>query len=203
MHREGSIVRKVKGRLRAGEKPPTPKSSPRRYVPNQKDTGAVFEGAVQYHNAADQLYQTLPMLYPMYFLYHHAIELALKACLLAGGLEYPTTGPDGHNITSLYERCRGNGVLVDDEQREMQFLVTMLESGNFGHRYRYAEHPHRHAMPDYRWVNDAVDRLFAQVEIRVRAWEKTFSDKRTLPKRLIMLGKPSFTEQPVPLKPGP
>jgi hypothetical protein len=179
---------------------------PRPYTPTEQDTGAVFEGAVQYHNAANKLFETIatpPLtLYPMYFLYHHAVELALKACLLAGGLRYPTYAT-GLQITVLYECCLNNGLLRDSEDREMRNLVSMLESGNFGHRYRYAEHPHRFGMPDFRWVHDAVGQLVAQVEIRVSDWEKIVSVKRTLPRRLITLGKPSYTKQPAPLKPGP
>ena len=106
-------------------------------------------------------------------------------------------------MQSLYECCLDSGLLRDSEDREMRSLVSMVESGNFGHRYRYSERPRSYAMPDYRWVHHAVGKLLAQVENRVPAREKSGSDKRTLPKRLIMLSKPSFREQPVPPKPGP
>jgi hypothetical protein len=54
---------------------------------------AFFEGAITYQIAADKLREImtaqppsgLPLREPAYFLYHHAIELALKARLLSHG----------------------------------------------------------------------------------------------------------------------
>jgi HEPN domain-containing protein len=181
---------------------------PRPYAPSEEDTGAVFEGAVQYLNAANILYEAITterraVIYPMYFLYHHAVELALKACLLAGGLRYPIDST-GHKITFLYGLGRDNGLLRDNETHDMQQLVSQLEAGNFRHRYRYAEHPHRYGMPDFRWVYNAIGELFAQVQSRVSVWAEANVGKRTLPKSLLMVGKMTFSKNPTPpTKPGP
>ena len=71
---------------------------------------AVFEKAIAYRSAADKLLQemkspgsSLPFRDPTYFLYHHATELALKACLLSHGLHKA-----GHNIQDLFELCLTN-----------------------------------------------------------------------------------------------
>jgi HEPN domain len=39
---------------------------------------------------------------PIYFVYHQAVELALKACLLTTGSRPGNT----HHISDLFERCR-------------------------------------------------------------------------------------------------
>jgi hypothetical protein len=61
---------------------------------------------------------------PTYYLYHHATELVLKACLLSHDLH--KTGR--HNIGALFELCRTNKFLgLNDDHFELHGLIVLLE----------------------------------------------------------------------------
>src|SRR5580693_411403 len=67
---------------------------------------AVFEKAIGYRSAADKLFEeikspahSLPLRDATYFLYYHATELVLKACLLSH--DWPSQR--GHNIEKLFD----------------------------------------------------------------------------------------------------
>src|SRR6266403_4132544 len=86
-----------------------------------------FKEAIAYQISADRLYEQidsqtlkkLPLRDPIYFLYRHAAELALKACLLSHDLSVRS----GHSIGAIFERCRKKGFLgMDDEHLEMHNL---------------------------------------------------------------------------------
>jgi hypothetical protein len=70
---------------------------------------AHFEAAIAYQISANKLREImnsqppsgLPLRDPAYFLYHHSVELALKACLLSHGASIQT----GHDILAWFERC--------------------------------------------------------------------------------------------------
>jgi hypothetical protein len=69
-----------------------------------------FKEALAYQTSADSLHELLParprvglpLSDPVYFLYHHAAELALQACLLSHNLPERK----GHSIGALFEQCR-------------------------------------------------------------------------------------------------
>jgi hypothetical protein len=69
-----------------------------------------FKEALAYRTSADRLHELLPaqpriglpLSDPVYFLYHHAAELALQACLLSHNLPERK----GHSIGALFEQCR-------------------------------------------------------------------------------------------------
>jgi hypothetical protein len=106
---------------------------------------AYFEAALSYRAAAYQLFATieakpterqLPIRDPTYFLYAHAVELALKACLLSH--DHPIE--HGHAISDYYEKCRTAKLIgIKDPRHEMHNLIALLEAGNELplHRYRY------------------------------------------------------------------
>jgi len=99
---------------------------------------AFLSMARQYHLAATTL---LPLdqqvEYPLYFLFTHALELALKAYLRSHGLLTPR-GLQGHALRDLLEQCYSNGLQVGrDLQRDLQNVVGLLEYENSKHGFRY------------------------------------------------------------------
>lgn len=130
-----------------------------------------FDEAGAFRSAGDTLIQmltspgnTLPLRDPVYFLYHHATELALKAFLLSRGLPVPRVGKDGHEIGALFDRCRTNGLLGPaDENSELRAFVYLLAKGNLKNSYRYAGEDIDSAIPDFAWVREAVGELFEAV----------------------------------------
>jgi len=172
---------------------------------NTRHAMAVFKKAIAYRSAADTLIQvmkspgnSLPLRDPTYYLYHHATELVLKACLLSHDLH--NTGR--HNIGDLFELCRSNKFLSAGPNFELHNLIALLEGGNSRDRYRYVM-VNNAAPPDLPWVQEAVGQLFEAVEPQVIAWATNNSALPEPPTTWLCLGKPSYTKQPVPSKPGP
>ena len=163
-----------------------------------------FEEASAYRCAADKLLQvmqspgnSLPLRDPTYFLYHHAIELILKACLLSHGLH-----KTGHNIRVLSEFCRTNRFLSLDD---VHFGIALLESGNIWNRYRYAVEKNTLMYTALSSVHKVVGRLFEAVEPQVIAWATNNSDVPAPSTiwRYLLLDEAVTVKQPVPSKPGP
>jgi hypothetical protein len=138
-----------------------------------------FDEAVAYRSAGDTLLQvlispgnTLHLLDPIYFLYHHATELALKAFLLSHSLDVPR-GKPGHDIGTLFDRCRTSGLLGPaDDNSELRTFVYLLGEGDRWYRYRYAGAGNERFIPDFAWVREAVGQLFEAVGPHVLAWAK-------------------------------
>jgi HEPN domain-containing protein len=86
---------------------------------------AFLNTAQQYHLAATTL---LPIhqraASPLYFLFTHALELALKAYLRSRGHATPR-GSHGHALRDLLEQCHRNGLQVGLDLRN---VVQLLES---------------------------------------------------------------------------
>jgi HEPN domain-containing protein len=139
---------------------------------------AYFAAAKGYQAAADRLMQAmdagegLRVRDPTYFLYAHAVELALKACLLACGFNPPASGKKGHTIEKLYAECSSHKLLgMDDADRGMIKLIHHLGTGNECHEYRYPDRPKvPRVSPDLPWTREVVGRLMAEVEPHVGAW---------------------------------
>ena len=149
--------------------------------PSSKETRLFFYGAIEYQIAANRLLETmraesLPLRDPTHLLYHHAVELALKACLLASGLSIPI-GRAGREITGLYADCRDNGLLGDNEYYDIHNLIALLESGNFGPRSRYAADPNKDSMSDLDRLQGAVAMLISNVKPQVSAWAESHGAK--------------------------
>jgi HEPN domain-containing protein len=170
-----------------------------------------FEEALAYQTSADRLHELLPaqpriglpLSDPVYFLYHHAAELALKACLLSHNL----LKRRGHNIGALFEQCRQKHLLgTVDEHREMYNLMVFLNGKDYGQGYRYTRRSD--FVPELAWVREGVRQLIADVEPHLKAWGQTNGiagpwDPNTVTRLRYALGKPAYTKQAEPLKPGP
>jgi hypothetical protein len=85
---------------------------------------AYFDAAKAYQAAADRLLQSsedkegLPIRDPTYFLYAHAVELALKACLLSHDFDPAGSGSAGHGIIGFYNECLTHKIIVTDDQMD-------------------------------------------------------------------------------------
>lgn len=167
---------------------------------------AVFEKAKSFRVAADKLFEeitspgnSLHIRDPIYYLYHHATELALKACLLSQG-----THKTGHNIKELFDLCWSNKFLdLSDTGSFVHFFIGIFEGGNQGNGYRYAVEKMAFGPPVLSWVHEAVGQLFEAVEPQVIAWATNNSAVSTPSTVWKCFGKPVVTKQPRPTRPGP
>jgi hypothetical protein len=95
---------------------------------------------------------------PMYFLYFHTIELALKAYLLSQ--DVPIAGTyrrRGHPVLKLYEECRELGLIVGpDDHFDIRNIVDLL--GNEFQSFRYFSIQSRE-LPALAWTRKAVAAL--------------------------------------------
>jgi len=116
--------------------------------------------ARQYHRAAEQLFDQFRDLYhPVYFLYFHTVELALKAFLLSLDVRPKM----GHKLTELYDECRKNGLVIGPEdQFQIGNIVSLLESGNKHNSFRYMVKTSR-VLPSCSWAREVVGELMQAV----------------------------------------
>jgi hypothetical protein len=138
----------------------------------------LFKEALAYQTSADMLHERLPaqpriglpLSDPVYFLYHHAVELALRACLMANNLRPQETK---HNLAKLFQQClRGKLLTVIDEHSEIHNLIVLLDGKDEGNSYRYCKIA-RDFVPELAWVQEVVRQLIADVEAHLRAWGKS------------------------------
>lgn len=154
--------------------------------------------ARQYEKAANLLYEsdkTLRM--PTYFLYMHAIELALKAFLRA--LDLPIAGDGGrkhHQIAELYEECRGLGLKIGPDDRfDIRNVVILLENANEEQGLRYFN-AKGSTIPELSWTRDVVEKLLQAVEPSVK--KKAEADgivPGVAVKCALVLGKPTSKDE--------
>jgi hypothetical protein len=146
---------------------------------------------------------------PVYFLYAHAIELALKSCLLAHDIARKHLIRDEpareHAIYKFYPECQDKGFVgINDADRGM---INRHISGQRkrAHEYRYppGKGP-RHGSPSLEWTKDAVARIIAEVEPHAAAWMMA-NPSLPAPKRSrLSFGKLTFSPNPnPPTRPGP
>jgi hypothetical protein len=176
-----------------------------------------FKKAVAYQLSADRLYEQidqpirtlplrdprmLPLHDPIYFLYHHATELALKACLMSHNLSVRR----GHRIEALFERWRtGRFLGADAEHREMHNLMVFLDADDNGQGYRYAGQ--RDISPQLGWVQEAIGKIIAAVEPHLETWAKNNgvtgpSAPYSVTKIRLVVGKGvGYVRRPRPSKP--
>jgi hypothetical protein len=79
--------------------------------------------------------------------------------------------------------------------------MVRLTAGGYGLSYRYAE-ASEHPIPELSWVHEAVERLIGTIEADL----VTSVMRNNVPgpsKTRLTFGKPTYTTQAVPLKPGP
>jgi hypothetical protein len=100
---------------------------------------------------------------PLYYLYFHAAELALKASLGAHNRPFATTAGKGHSIKTLYEDCVAAGLPAKPDDRfDLGNVIGLLQSGNDEQGFRYFRLKGT-AIPDLDWTRDAVGDLVGRV----------------------------------------
>jgi hypothetical protein len=123
-------------------------------------------GARQYQKAANLLYEADNSLRnPIYFLYMHAIELALKAFLRAANVPIVAGGKRNHHrLTELYEDCRKLGLRIGpDDQFDIGNVAGLLEGANEEQGLRYFKATSS-SFPELPWTRDVVEKLLKAVE---------------------------------------
>ncbi len=104
---------------------------------------------------------------PIYFLYIHTVELALKAYLRSHNIPILGTQRKSHNLTDLYEESRSLGLVVGANDRvTIGNIVSLLESGNRYQRFRYFN-LEGGSMPDLTWTREVVGNLMRALTARV------------------------------------
>jgi hypothetical protein len=179
----------------------------RRY--SDRHPKAYFEAACSYRATADELLAILetkepterqpPAEDPTYFLYAHAVELALKACLLSHG--HPIE--NGHHISAYYDECR-TAKLIEIKDRKFQGCIALLDAGNEIplHRYRYPGKV-TNFVPTLGMTREVVGQLLEAVEPHVNAWVKAHPTTPAPTTTRMSLGEPEYRRQPTPSKKGP
>jgi hypothetical protein len=102
----------------------------------------LFKKAKAYQISAERLCERffgnepvigIPMSDPIYYLYHHSAELALKALLLSNNIR---PGKE-HRITVLLRKCREGGLLIIDNNDQLaRNLSLSVLSEDKGYNYR-------------------------------------------------------------------
>src|ERR1041384_5332658 len=100
-----------------------------------------LNGAVRFRAAADALCTSgpAPSVGPhdrvIYNLYHHAVELILKAYIVAK-CQPPEPVPWGHDLVKLLQRAQSKGLPVYNRRPNyVEFFVETLHSGNESENY--------------------------------------------------------------------
>jgi len=139
-------------------------AKPKERLDNVTQAEAFLNTAQQYHLAATTL---LPLHQqvesPLYFLYTHALELALKAYLRSHGLPTPL-GQPGHALQALFEQCQRKGLQVHSDLRG---VIDLLESENKLHGFRYFVFKAT-GRPEINYCRKVVDELMGVVAEEVK-----------------------------------
>jgi hypothetical protein len=121
---------------------------------------AYLNFANQYHRAATALLpQREQVAAPLYFLYTHAIELALKAYLRTRDVEFNVK----HDLGGLLDLCRGNGA---SPGQHLTNVIKLLETENNKAGFRYFL-PKSTSLPTIDYVAEVVDELIPKVALEV------------------------------------
>lgn len=141
---------------------------------------AFLNMARDYADAANELYMVadarpkihghMPLSSPLYFLYSHAAELALKAFLTANNVPINelTDHKVRHNLPKLYDQSRNLGLveLGARDRFEIGNVVSLLHSENKDHGFRYFNLEST-LRPDLAQVREAITELLRAVEPHV------------------------------------
>jgi hypothetical protein len=152
----------------------------------QKAAGRLLASVEQEPKVNNQV----PLSDPIYFLYFHTVELALKA-FLRYHRQAIHKGAKGHDIVTLHSRCQALGLRLDDDPLGLQNVVNLLASGNGDHGFRYFTLKSC-ALPELPWARDVVNSLIQVVRERVD--DNTPPGPAAAVKIQIILGKPRERE---------
>jgi hypothetical protein len=120
-----------------------------------------------------------PWASPIYFLYFHSIELALKAYLWSVNVNPQRI----HTITKLYKQCLNQK--LPSGVRDLTGLanvINLLESNSEGVGFRYFDPTSKGSLPELKWTQKEANRLLKTVAQSLR--RKGFTRK---PKPIVKL----------------
>ncbi len=136
---------------------------------SDKDMAVIFKAdAGDYMIAAENLRTDEHSIYlvaPTYFLRSHAIELLLKACLLANGWTIKRCEKLGHQLGKAMSEAEAVGLVLSHETRSVVKTLSPLHE-DYTFRYRPEK---AYAFPNASAATDAVAELFDRVHEIVRA----------------------------------
>jgi len=125
---------------------------------------AFITGALTYQSAGDELfkirYEPAKNMYgldPVYTLYLHAVELALKGLLRAHGRTTTELFNMKHGLMALYQECEKLMSGIDAATwRSVQEVISLLAQGNKNQGFRYYS-PTGRGMPELGWTREVVE----------------------------------------------
>jgi HEPN domain-containing protein len=142
---------------------------------------AFLNTAQQYHLAATKVftpYRHAPL--PVYFLYAHTIELALKAFIRLHSNRVPHT----HELGHLSRKCERIGLRLSID---FVNIITLLDDENTDNGFRY--YLFRSAFsPQIGYLKEVVDALMSTLTKAIKTRAKPTDRRRVVMK--ITVGKP-------------
>jgi len=129
--------------------------------------GIYLSDARRYLLAADALHESETASKigtdPLYLLYYHAAELALKAYLRYAGHTTAQLKSMKHNLLALYRDALSAGFKPSAETaRSFQRVLALLYAGNKEEAFRYWNSDAR-TLPEMSWASETVAALVDQV----------------------------------------
>jgi hypothetical protein len=111
---------------------------------------------------------------PIYFLYFHSIESALKAFLRAHNLSIGGPKLRGHHdIGKHYEECRKLGLkIAPADLGDIQTVLSSLETANEEQGLRYLNPTKSLSITELSWTRDVVGKLLHVIEPDVVAKDR-------------------------------
>jgi len=154
---------------------------------------AFFIRAGEFLEAADEVFASenrntaYKWLYPTFFLYAHAAELALKAFWRAHNLDIERD----HHLVNLYEKSLDMGLIIGPrDQTQIGNVVRLLDSANRNQGLRYFLQPPVR-LPDLAWTREVVRDLMQAVKPHVeRAERENPSSSGKVVGLMVIFGKP-------------
>jgi hypothetical protein len=136
---------------------------------SDKDLAVLYKAdAGQYMIAAEELRideHSIHLVAPTYFLRSHAIELLLKACLLANGWSEKKCKALNHKLAAAMNEAEAVGLVLSDETKN---VVRRLSPCHDNHTFRYRrDEPYK--LPNAEAATLAVKELFDRVHAIVKA----------------------------------
>ena len=106
---------------------------------------------------------------PIYMLYFHATELALKAFLRQKGFKTEDLKRQQlrHNLSALHDKCveeePGFDALVSSNELNLRNITELLDSGNKDYAFRYWT-PNSRSIARIDWVKKTVNELIKYMD---------------------------------------
>jgi HEPN domain-containing protein len=168
----------------------------RKTKPLSNEAKASYLMALRYLGAANKLYSLSlpsgkpaylwPWSNPIYFLYYHAIELALKAYLRSFNIDVKPT----HKITKLYRQALRRGLRIRaDDLTGIANVVSLLDSNIEGKGFRYFYPSSAANLPELSWTRREANQLMGVVGRRLRSMGLTTRPGPVV-RLVLIVGKP-------------